>query len=591
MMRASHLPPHPQHKTLSTCIPAPCPPHAPRSPKPLRSSKRLSNPNPLNATISWKLTMPTKWKLIPSPPPPLPNLHCPLPSPPQETSVRPCLQALASPRLLVTVRQPPFFNPSRLTINKGKKKARDAEDLEALSPKPLEMDTTPPVYGQNGAPSTPPDLGPSGSGTPTDEPPSATVSVTPNTATQTAGGVPATPIKPSTPPANNTTANITIYHQIGQPNLTGTNPIPPATIAVAPEVEPLQQVEDFSPPAKYELVLRPEGGFPEIKGHTHKTIRAHLDPATIKLWDKQEGPGVVAFSPSDNGTIDSAKVITFRDMLRDSLDAPDLYVIVPDINRSEYTEHRPVTPYYIGGITRFQKRQLLFWDCWATPKTAFFILPKGNFVTDYIMTLENTFLDDDDASVVKVTSALMSTIMANETDTFEDFIDEHHDAVPSHFTTGDIMDTIVGRMEVVPFQIVERGATITLFNIYAPSPTNNADAHAEWIALFRDRTYEFYGTANAMYPYTCGTCYSQDHPSGKCPFLDLPGWHKPTANTSNYDKPINMNGKGAPGHGPQFANRGGSRGSRGRGGRGGGNRGRGGQNRGRARGGSRGGRI
>ena len=484
----------------------------------------------------------------------------------------------------------------RLTISQGKEKARDTEDPEASSPKNLEMDTTPPVYGQSGAPSTLPDLDPSGSGTSANDPPPTTVAVTPDTATQTAGEISAAPTEPNIPPANNTTANVTIYHQIGRPDLTGTVPIPPLPIALAPEVEALQNVEDFSPPAKYELVPRPEGGFPEIKGHSHKTIRAHLDPATVKLWDKQEGPGVIAFSPSDNGTIDPAKVITFRDMLRDSLDAPNLYVIVPDINRSEYTEHRPVTPYYIGGITRLQRRQLFFWDCWATPKTAFFILPKSDFVTDYIMTLENTFLDDDDASIAKVTSALMTTIMADESHSFENFVEEHHDAAHSHFTTEDILDTIVGKMEVVPFQIIEKGATITLFNVYAPSPTIDADAHAEWIALFRDRTYEFYGTANAKYPYTCGTCYSQDHPTGKCPFHDLPGWHKPPANTSKYDKPINMNGKGAPDHGPHSANRGGfrggqARGGQGRGGRGGGNRGRGGQNRGRARGGSRGGRF
>jgi hypothetical protein len=331
-------------------------------------------------------------------------------------------------------------------------------------------------------------------------------------------------------------------------------------------------------------VPRLEGGFPDIKGHSDKTIRAHLDPVTIKLWEKQEGPGVIAFSPSDNGAVDQAKVITFRDMLRDSLGAPNLYVIVPDIKRSGYTEHRPITPYYIGGITRTQRRLLQFWTCWATPKAVFFIVPKGRFVSDYIMTLENTFLDDDDASVAKVMSALTSAIMADETHSFENFVDEHHDAPHPHSTTEDILDTIVEEMDVVPFQITEKGATITLFNIYAPSPTNDADVHAEWISLFRNRTYEFYGAANAMYPYTCGTCYSQDHPTGKCPFHDLPGWHKPPANISKYNKPINMNGKGSFDYGQQSASRGGSRGGQGRGGRGG-------QNRGRARGGGRGGRF
>jgi len=441
------------------------------------------------------------------------------------------------------------------------------------------MDTTPPAYDQNNV-STPLNLSPQGSGPPDDESPPAMATVTPDAAE----GASASTTEPSAPEQVNA-ATETVYHQIGRPDLTGPDPIPPPAVTVAPVPGPQQAFEDFSPPAKYELVPRPEDGFPDIKGHTSKTIRAHLDPVTLKLWEKQEGPGVIAFSPSDNGTIDSAKVILFRDMLRDSIRAPNLFIIVPDITRAVYTEHRPVTPYYIGGITRTQRDLLLHWNCWATPKTAFFIVPKGRFVSNYVMTLENTFLDADDAAIAKVTSALMTTIMADQNHTFEDFVDEHHDAAHPHCTTEDALDIIVGGLEVTPFQVIEKGATITLFNVYAVSPTNDADAYDGWISLFRSRTYEFYGTANARYPYTCGTCYGQDHPTGKCPYHDLPGWHKAPAKASKYDKPVNMNGNGSPDQGQR------QRGStgHGKGGRGGRGGGRGGQTRGRGR--ARGGRY
>ena len=468
---------------------------------------------------------------------------------------------------------------TKLSGNKSKKRVRDAEDPEASPSKRLEMDTTPPAYGQDSAPSTestPLNLSPSGSGTPNDESPTATATVAPDAAEEVSASAP----EPGAPGQVNASTNETIYHQIGRPDLTGPNPIPPPAIAAAPAPEPKQTFEGFSPPAKYELVPRPEDGFPDIKGHTSKTIRAHLDPVTLKLWEKQEGPGVIAFSPSDNGTIDAAKIVLFRDMLRDSIHAPNLFLIVPDITRATYTEHRPVTPYYIGGINRIQRDLLLHWNCWATPKTAFFIVPKGRFVSNYVMTLENTFLDADDAAIAKVTSALMSTVMADKNHAFEDFVDEHHDAAHPHCTTEDILDLIVGGLEVAPFQVTEKGAAITLFNIYAASPTLDADAYDGWVSLFRSRTYEFYGTANARYPYTCGTCYGQDHPTGMCPYHDLPGWHKTPAKVSKYDKPVNMNGnspsdrqRGSTGHGK------GSRGGRG-GGRGGQSRGKG-----RARGG------
>jgi hypothetical protein len=293
------------------------------------------------------------------------------------------------------------------------------------------------------------------------------------------------------------------------------------------------------------------------------------------------GPGVIAFSPVDNSTVDTTKVILFREMLRDAIHAPNLFIIAPTLMHKTFTEHRPVTPYYIGGMTEDQCDLLLHWNCWANPRMVFFIVPRGRFVSNFVMTLENTFLDDTDTSIMMVTSALMSTIMADARHLFEDFVNENHDAVGPHWTTENILDTIVGAMEVEPLQITEKGASITLFNIYATSPTKDGDAYDQWLSLFRKRTYEFYGMANAKKNYTCGTCSGQDHPTGKCPYHDLPGWHTTPAKTSKHDKPINMN-RG------QGQRKWGSRGRHGRGNRARGG-GRGGQTQGRSCG--RGGRF
>ncbi|KIM41161.1 hypothetical protein M413DRAFT_11333 [Hebeloma cylindrosporum] len=507
---------------------------------------------------------------------------------------------------------PPGLNFSKAVTagEKGKKRAREAEDPDTSPSKRMEMDTTPPAYGGSGT-STPHSSGSLASAATGTAPPPATVHATPAAAVSVTpaasvsaapptvstapatiisatpaalGGTPAVIAGPNGPGSGNAaTANNTIYHQIGQPHLTGPNPLPHPIVNAAPPLQPANPLNQFYPPAKYELVPRPDGGFPRIRGHTYKTIRAHLDPTTLRLWEKQTGPGLIAFSPSDNGAVDPAKVIIFREMLRDALLAPSLIVIAPSLVHTHYTDHKPVTPYYIGGITDFQRTLLLHWNVWATPKAVFFIAREDNFVSNYLMTLENTFLDNDDASIAKVTSALITTIMEEDRHVFEDFIEDFHDSMHDHYTTDDVLDDIVNGLRVVPLQITERGAPITLFNVYAPSPTKDGDAYDQWLSLFRNRTYEFYGTATARRPYNCGTCSGQDHPTGKCPYHDLPGWHKPATNNSKYDKPINMNGKGPYDNGNGSTSRGwGSRG-RGRGG------GRGGQNRGRARGGNRGG--
>jgi hypothetical protein len=250
------------------------------------------------------------------------------------------------------------------------------------------------------------------------------------------------------------------------------------------------------------------------------------------------------FSPSDNGAVNTAKVTLFCEMLRDSLLAPNLFVVALNLMHTHYTKHKPVTPYYIGGITNFQCTLLLHWNVWATPKAAFFIIHEDNFISNYIMMLKNTFLDNDDASITKVTTAMIMTIMNDDRHVFKDFVDEHHDTYHPYLTTDDILNTIVGDLQVIPLQIMECSASITLFNVYALPPTRDGDAYDQWVSLFHNRTYEFYGTTNTRYPYNCGTCASQDHPSGKCPFHDLAGWHKPATNKSKYDRLINMNGKG-----------------------------------------------
>ena len=378
----------------------------------------------------------------------------------------------------------------------------------------------------------------------------------PNTPVSVGGtGTPSVTAAPVAPGSGNgAAANATIYHQIGQPHLTGPNPIPNPGVTVAPPLQPVNPLnanplnanplDAFYPPTKYELVPRPEAGFPVIKGHMYKTIWAHLDPATLRFWEKQTGPGIIAFSLSNNGAVNTAKVTLFHEMLRDSLLAPNLFVIAPNLMCTHYTEHKPITPYYIGGITNFQCTLLLHWNVWVTPKAAFFIIHEDNFISDYIMTLENTFLDNDDASIAKVMTAMIMTIMNDDRHVFKDFIDEHHDAYHPHLTTNNILDTIVGDLQVIPLQITERGASITLFNVYAPLPTRDGDAYDQWVLLFHNHTYEFYSTMNTRYLYNCGTCAGQDHLSGKCPFHNLAGWHKPAANKSKYDRPINMNGKG-----------------------------------------------
>ena len=339
-----------------------------------------------------------------------------------------------------------------------------------------------------------------------------------------AGGDPTPPIGGDpTPPIRgegNNNDGETICHQIGRPDLTGPTPIPPLPILVP--TGPVLTPATFSPLSKFQLVPRPDGGFPQVKGHTHETIRAHIDPATLNLWNDHAGPAVIAFSPSDHGEIDAPKVITFRNMLCDCLRNPDIFIQVPDLNKNVYTVHKPMMPYLIGGLTTEQRDILLYWTCWATPKTVSFIFPNTPFVTDYVMTLEKTYLDNNATAIAKVHIAIEEAILTDNENEFEGFLENYLNLPHPNITIEAILNNVITSLLVVPLKITEKGANVTLFNIYAPSPMLVGNIHEGWLELFCNQTYTFYGTANAMAPYTCGTCSGQDHPTGKCPFHDIP---------------------------------------------------------------------
>ncbi|KIM39175.1 hypothetical protein M413DRAFT_29722 [Hebeloma cylindrosporum] len=162
-------------------------------------------------------------------------------------------------------------------------------------------------------------------------------------------------------------------------------------------------------------------------------------------------------------------------------------------------------PYLIIGLTPEQRDILLHWT---------------------------TYLDNNDNAIAKIHIAIEEAILTDGENEFEGFLNNYLNLPQPNLTVETILNNVITSLLIIPLEITERGANVTLFNVYAPSPTLVCDVHTGWVNLFRERTYTFYGTANAMTPYTCGTCSGQDHPTGKCPLHKIPGWHKPETTTS-----------------------------------------------------------
>ena len=146
------------------------------------------------------------------------------------------------------------------------------------------------------------------------------------------------------------------------------------------------------------------------------------------------------------------------------------------------------------------------------------------------------------------------------------FLETYWHQYPDEYPTPIVLQAIERSVAVRNITVTVNTKSITYFNIYMGSPTWDADGLESWIGLIRGIPYSsIFGIAKIQPVFNCWLCKATDHPTGKCPYKELPGWHdddgapRPHDNTprdaegsggkNGRGLPRASRGQGAPGRG------------------------------------------
>ncbi|KAF8798300.1 hypothetical protein BYT27DRAFT_7151104, partial [Phlegmacium glaucopus] len=278
------------------------------------------------------------------------------------------------------------------------------------------------------------------------------------------------------------------------------------------------------------LFPAPIGGFPMIQGLTDMDMRANISPNSLAFWKGYKGAAVLAYVPhSKPETESSPQVIKIQNLIQSVVNAPGLIVSTPQYVDAGHLVKKPIYPFFIGGISNGQMQLLLERICWSTSTITFFTAPITPFVSDFVMTLQsswrhqNVLLTSTRENELAIAEVVKDVIRTN--DTLHQFLTNHYDALPGCPIIEEAINYIVGSVRVVGLNATVPGEPVTLFNIFAISPSNDAATYENWILQLRNITYfSQWGTLTAKEPFSCNCCKSTDHPEVLCPFKAIPSF-------------------------------------------------------------------
>ncbi|KAF9542901.1 hypothetical protein CPC08DRAFT_434796 [Agrocybe pediades] len=272
-----------------------------------------------------------------------------------------------------------------------------------------------------------------------------------------------------------------------------------------------------------DLLPAPVGGFLSAQGLSDRIIREHVHPSLLLRWEKEASPGKVFvyipfYKPEADCTVTISKI---KKVLRASFgELPRLIVGAPKRAEGVYTSNRPIDPFFVSNITEEQARLILERGFWSTPDISFFPIPYYNFVSNFVMTIGNLALGDDEEDNVIVVAEMVREQL-KESKQVEKFIERHHDAFRAGIPAFIVLDIILNSVEAYPLTInLSNTETTTVYNVFMTPPTSNSTTIEWWINLLKMLPYEtVYGIPTVRDNFSCTCCRSFSHPTGLCPYV------------------------------------------------------------------------
>ncbi|PBK78781.1 hypothetical protein ARMSODRAFT_1011319 [Armillaria solidipes] len=198
---------------------------------------------------------------------------------------------------------------------------------------------------------------------------------------------------------------------------------------------------------------------------------------------------------------------------------PEPVVSPPAPAETPFGPHAPPFFFIVSSLPLSVCEQLVDRVFWQLPLVTFFAIPYNPVITSFIVTLDHFAADDNPNEAVEI-KTIVQLAMQNSPAVMT-FLTHHRDTLANLSLAGAITH-IANRLEVHALNIAAPGGQLrTVFNVYAPSPTNDPTLHAQWVSTIASLNFlsTAYGAGHPLKStFACNKCKSIDHPTGLCPF-------------------------------------------------------------------------
>jgi len=295
----------------------------------------------------------------------------------------------------------------------------------------------------------------------------------------------------------------------------------------------------------------PLGGFPHSHPSHSAQIFDFLDNQVLMSWFQVEKPKFIVrvFDHTGKDVAENAALLTERIRTNITIiakfiqqDAPPVRVSPPHATGGKENKDLPLC-FLVHNISPETYDTILSQRIWSASDITFEAFHFNCSTPPYLLFCLNGFTTHEKDTVVKA----VADVWAHDDNRAEigDFLSIGGE-IPEekiHTATYSLIRSIY--VEHLDFR-VSGGIAVPRFNIFARSPTQNAEAWTKLRSFLRILTYptglDGCGAAVAVSP--CPLCHSTAHPRGLCPFPGIPLWNGPKTGNRSVNNATKNKGKG-----------------------------------------------
>ncbi|KAJ6483347.1 hypothetical protein C8R45DRAFT_931958 [Mycena sanguinolenta] len=297
-------------------------------------------------------------------------------------------------------------------------------------------------------------------------------------------------------------------------------------IAIAPAAAAMWATYDGLP-SRGSFTLAPPGGFPGIVYNRDLLFQGM--PANLQtLHDDVPHPKFYVVVSGGNGA-----VVRTHGLIREALgeyinfDTTAIQLGTPPTPESGPS---PVV-WLVAGIPAPLAQVILGRPAISSQAITLYPIPYDVPIVGYVGTFAGFTLPATQGGANTACSLIVTAVRADTN--IAQYVQTHRDASGPQVSAAQAWDAFTASIYVHSIELTVNGTTTIAWQLYVTPPTNDRTVWAQLCRLFGRLNVmtALHGTARLQRGYRCRICPSIAHPTGLCPFPNIPGWLGPTPAT------------------------------------------------------------